>query len=259
MRWKLLLAGLVSFGTILFLLWPGMDTKAGQEEEPQKEPSRYAAPERSEASEETEASAESSREGFSCHKLDKEIQRRISGKSYKPNDYVTFDDLRHIKIRYYGFDGRVKDGELIVNRRIADDVLEIFYDLYCSRYPLQEVSLVDKYDADDERSMAANNTSCFNYREIAGTDKLSNHAYGLAIDINPLINPCIRQGSGTAAEEQSVYAQRDMTKCRGAYKAYMIQKGDYIYRLFQKHGFSWGGDWSSVKDYQHFEKPQMTK
>ena len=101
--------------------------------------------------------------------------------------------------------------------------------------------------------MAANNTSCFNYRVIAGTDKLSNHAYGLAIDINPRINPYIRQGE-TA---DTVYAQRDVKKCRGKYRKYMIQKDDYIYRLFQKYGFSWGGDWSSVKDYQHFEKPQL--
>lgn len=246
MRWKLLLAGLVSFGAALFLLWPGADMKAAEEE-----PAAYTAPE-----EHKEASQKNSREGFSCHKLDKELKRRISGKSYKPNEYVAFDDLRYIQIRYYGFDGMAKDGELIVNRLIADDVLEIFYELYCSKYPLQEVSLVDKYDADDERSMAANNTSCFNYREIAGTNKLSNHAYGLAIDINPLINPCIRQGSRADPEELSVYAQRDMEKCSGKYKAYMIQRGDYIYRLFQKHGFSWGGDWSSVKDYQHFEKPQ---
>lgn len=246
MRWKLLLAGLVSFGAALFLLWPDADMKAAEEK-----PAAYTAPE-----EHQEAPQENSREGFSCHKLDKELQRRISGKSYKPNEYVAFDDLRYLQIRYYGFDGKAKDGELIVNRAIADDVLEIFYELYCSRYPLQEVSLVDKYDADDERSMAANNTSCFNYRAIAGTNKLSNHAYGLAIDINPLINPCIRQESRADPEELSVYAQRDMEKCSGKYKAYMIQKGDYIYRLFQKHGFSWGGDWSSVKDYQHFEKPQ---
>lgn len=237
----MLLAGMVSFGAALALLWPGGDADAGQGEESPAEAAEYTA-------------EEQVRDGFFCGRLDEALQERILGKSYKPNDHITFDDLRYIRIRYYGFDGQVKDGELIVNRRIAEDTLDIFYELYRNRYPLQEVSLIDKYDGDDRRSMAANNTSCFNYREIEGSDKLSNHAYGLAIDINPLINPCVRNGRADP-EEASDYVQRDPEKCRGTYKGYMIQKGDYIYRLFQKHGFRWGGDWSSLKDYQHFEKP----
>lgn len=242
MRWKLLLAGLVSFGAAIFFLWPDAGGNIDQPEEENKETAAYT-------------SEESGRDAFSSHKLDETIQKRISGKSYRPNDHVTFEDLRYITIQYYGFDGKVHEGELIVNKKIAKDTVEIFYDLYCNKYPLEEVSLIDQYDADDTRSMEANNTSCFNYRPVAGTDKLSNHAYGLAIDINPRINPCVT-GSQTEPPGGKAYAQRNVEECKGKYKEYMIQKGDYIYRLFQKHGFSWGGDWNSPKDYQHFEKPQ---
>ena len=254
MRWNLLAAGLLCLSAAAFFTWSGfrvwsgssqtqqlqtaghrVETACGQEEEPQ------------------ESAAEPAREDFSFCRLDNEVKKRITGISYTPNEHISLDELRYVKIKYYGFDGKVKDGELIVNHQIAEDITEIFYNLYCHKYPLQDVSLVEKYGGDDDRSMAANNTSCFNYRVIAGTDKLSNHAYGLAIDINPRINPYIRQGE-TA---DTVYAQRDVKKCRGKYRKYMIQKDDYIYRLFQKYGFSWGGDWSSVKDYQHFEKPQL--
>lgn len=251
MRGKLLLlAGVVLLGAAAFFIL--VNENPAERASEMKEKTAWVQMEK-EQSVSAEKEAENDREFFSCNKLDETVKSRIYGKSYKENRYVAFDDLRHIKVRYYGFDGKVKDGELIVNQAIAEDIIEIFYDLYCHKYPLQEVSLIDKYDADDERSMAANNTSCFNYRVIAGSDRLSNHAYGLAIDINPRINPCIT-GSHAEAEKDTVYAQRDEEKCRGKYRKYMIHKGDYIYRLFQKHGFTWGGDWNSPRDYQHFEK-----
>lgn len=249
MRWTLLAAGLFCVSTAAFLIWGGSAASCGSPAGSGQNPEQEKAGQEQRA--DRQAEEQDPAEGFSFHKLDDAVKKRITGISYKPGGRVDFGDLRYVKIRYYGFDGQVKDGELIVNKQIARDAVEIFYDLYRHRYPLQEVSLVDKYGGDDERSMAANNTSCFNDRLIAGTDKLSNHAYGLAIDVNPRINPCVGRQSA-----DSVYAERDPEKCKGRYRAYMIQKDDYIYRLFQKHGFTWGGDWRSVRDYQHFEKPQ---
>lgn len=193
------------------------------------------------------------KEGFSCHPLGEQIKARMMGNSYRENDHIGFGELRYVRIKYYDFDGNVKDGELVVNEKIAQDTVEIFYDLYQHKYPLQEVSLIDKYGGDDDKSMRANNTSAFNYRVIAGSENLSRHAYGMAIDINPRINPCVKGGAAQPANG-SLYAERDPEKCRGKYRDFMIQKGDYIYQLFRAHGFTWGGDWNSLKDYQHFEK-----
>ncbi len=193
------------------------------------------------------------REGFSYHKISSAVKKRIKGKSYKKNPHINLDQLRYVRIKHYDFNGKLKAGELIVNRKIARDMVEIFYELYRNQYPLEEVSLIDKYGAKDKRSMSANNTSAFNYRKIAGTKTLSRHAYGMAIDINPRINPYV-VGTFVDPENGSVYAQRNPAKCKGKYREWMIHEKDFIYQLFIRHGFEWGGDWNRIKDYQHFEK-----
>ena len=192
------------------------------------------------------------RKGFTYRKLDDEIIRRIQGKSYKKGAKISLDSLRYLQIRYVDFDGNVQQGEMIVNKKIARRTLKIFYRLYKIQYPIEKMRLVDEYDADDEKSMADNNTSAFNYRLIANSKKLSNHSLGLAIDINPRINHYITS-FGTAPANSKVYKVRDVSKCRGKYKDYMIHRGDKVYKIFQKYGFSWGGDWKHSKDYQHFE------
>ncbi len=192
-------------------------------------------------------------EGFSYCEITPFIASRIEGKSYRENPDISLADLRYVRIKYIDFEGNEKDGELIVNRRIARDTVEIFYQLYRHKYPLQEVSLIDDYGASDDRSMEANNTAAFNYRKITGSTSLSRHAYGMAIDINPLINPYVK-GKAVLPAGGNVYAQRSAEKCTGKYASFMIQRGDFIYKLFMEHGFTWGGDWRSVKDYQHFEK-----
>ena len=111
----------------------------------------------------------------------------------------------------------------------------------------------DEYDADDEASMTANNTSSFNYRKVANSSKMSKHSQGLAIDINPRINPYITK-YGIAPANSQVYRNRNVATCRGKYRDYMIHRGDEVYRIFKKNGFSWCGDWKYSKDYQHFER-----
>lgn len=192
------------------------------------------------------------RKGFTYQKLDEEIIHRIQGKSYKKGAKISLNRLRYLRIRYVDFEGNMQSGEMIVNKKIALRTLKVFYQLYKIKYPIQKMKLVDEYDADDERSMADNNTSAFNYRLVANSKKLSNHSLGLAIDINPRINPYITS-YGIAPANSKVYRVREVAKCRGKYKDYMIHHGDRVYKIFKKYGFSWGGDWKNSKDYQHFE------
>lgn len=186
----------------------------------------------------------------SIHKIDNTIFDRMYGKSFKTNCIVPKESLRYIQVSYYGFDHSSHMGELVVNKDIADKVVKIFEELYNIKYPIEEMKLVDDYDADDETSMAADNTSCFNYRMIDGSETLSNHSLGLAIDINPLYNPYVRPGRSERSVlpvEGEKYADRSLD-C-----PYMIHKGDACYDIFTKYGFTWGGDWNTTKDYQHFE------
>lgn len=192
------------------------------------------------------------KEGFTYQKLDDEIVERIRGKSYKKGAKISLDKLRYLRIRYVDFDGNTQDGEMIVNKKIAKKTLKVFYQLYRIEYPIQRMKLIDEYGADDEASMADNNTSAFNYRKVANSNKLSNHSLGLAIDINPRVNPYITS-YGIAPANSKVYRVRDASKCRGKYRDYMIHRGDKVYQIFKKYGFSWGGDWKHSKDYQHFE------
>lgn len=205
-------------------------------------------------------------DGFYYEPLSEKLQRYITGVSYPTlvdnsadasesllkSVEISYDDLRYVHIRHYDFEGNLAEGELICNKAIAQDLTEIFYELYCNEYQLEKVLLIDEYDGDDIASMEDNNTSCFNYRPVEGTSSLSKHALGLAIDINPLYNPYItyrRDGSEQVSPENAVpYADRN------ASFPYKIDENDLCYKLFKEHGFTWGGHWNSCKDYQHFQK-----
>lgn len=200
-----------------------------------------------------ETQAKTYRSGFTYQKLPDHIKKKITGVSYKKNSRITYKDLRYVRVRYYDFSGKVQIGELIVNKKIADKTVRIFYELYQIKYPIERMELVDSYDADDEKSMRANNTSAFNYRTVAGTSRLSKHALGLAIDINPRINPYINSKGVLAPSNARVYQCRNKKQCKGKYARYMIQRNSKITKIFKKYGFSWGGDWKYSKDYQHFE------
>lgn len=193
--------------------------------------------------------------GFYYHAITDKLREKMTGKSYKDNDNIKYSDLRYVSVKHYDYNGEMQTGELVVNQKIAQDIVEIFYELYQKEYPIQSMKLIDEYDADDIKSMEANNTSAFNYRTISNKTNLSNHSYGLAIDINPRINPYITNGGQNISPENGAeYAERDVEKCTGEYKENMIHKGDVIYQIFIKHGFTWGGEWNHLKDYQHFEK-----
>ncbi|MCR5178846.1 MAG: M15 family metallopeptidase [Lachnospiraceae bacterium] len=191
------------------------------------------------------------KEGFYMEPIDEDLKKRITGVSYPEDCPVSLDVLRHLGVKYIDFYDTEQEGELICNERIAQDLLEIFYSLYTQRYPIESIRLVDDYGGDDTRSMVANNTSCFNYRTVEGSNNLSRHALGLAIDVNPLYNPWINfNGDGTYTVSPDVseeYADRT------ADFAHKIDENDLCYQEFSKHNFFWGGHWNNP-DYQHFQK-----
>ena len=166
----------------------------------------------------------------------------------QPKDVV----LDTLNVQHIDFQGQTRQGTIICNRKITNDLRAIFEALYKAKYPIERIQPISDYDNDDERSMQANNTSCYCYRPIEGSKKLSNHALGMAIDINPLYNPCIkRRKDGTLLVQPST--ARPYVNRSKSFK-YKITKQDLCYRLFTQHGFQWGGSWHSLKDYQHFEK-----
>lgn len=167
---------------------------------------------------------------------------------------VSYEDLRYMNILYYDFNSDVQTGELICNKAIADDLIEIFYELYKNEYQIESVRLIDDYNGDDTASMEANNTSCFNYRPVDGTSSLSKHALGCAIDINPFYNPYVVFNKGKAGETYISPAGSEVYADRSKVFAYKIDENDLCYKLFKEHGFTWGGNWNSCKDYQHFQK-----
>eukprot|EP00274_Cyanoptyche_gloeocystis_P008301 CAMPEP_0196654644 /NCGR_PEP_ID=MMETSP1086-20130531/4372_1 /TAXON_ID=77921 /ORGANISM="Cyanoptyche gloeocystis , Strain SAG4.97" /LENGTH=173 /DNA_ID=CAMNT_0041986531 /DNA_START=22 /DNA_END=540 /DNA_ORIENTATION=+ len=162
---------------------------------------------------------------------------RISGCSWRPDGPVTISDLRYLTLSYKDMQGNPQVGELVVHESVASEVTEIFRELYEKGFPIEKMRLIDDYDADDDLSMADNNTSALCVRPLTGGKKeWSNHAYGLAIDINPRLNPYVK-GSVIHPENGAQYANRS-NKVPG-----MIFKGDDCYNAFVRRGWEWGGDW----------------
>ncbi len=209
---------------------------------------------------------------------------------------ISYDELRYLTVLHHGYDGFVHIGELIVNACVADEVLQIFKELYLMGYPIEKMRVMSCYGGSDELSMEDNNSSAFNFRYMTdggqifkelylmgypiekmrvmscygGSDELSMednnssafnfrymtdggnlsyHAYGLAIDLNPKVNPYIKEELVLPVNGKE-YVNRNQCVLG------MIKKDDAVYQLFKRYGWTWGGDWTSLKDYQHFEKPQ---
>ena len=194
--------------------------------------------------------------GFYYEPLSADIKEYITGVSYpiEGTPAVSYEELRYVGILFYDFNGLIQAGELICNEYIADDLVDIFNELYKAEYRLESVVLIDNFGGDDTASMCADNTSCFNYRVVEGSTSLSKHARGLAIDVNPFYNPYIVFGKGEGGSDYISPPGSEIYADRLASFAYKIDENDLCYRLFKAHGFVWGGDWNSCKDYQHFQK-----
>ena len=187
------------------------------------------------------------------------VFERINGKSYKENRDIALNELRYMKVLHYNFDHKIQVGELIIHQELVKDMQEIFLELFKNEYEIYSMYLIDNFWtgdglSSDYESIDVNNSSAFCYRKSASSRNLSNHALGRAIDINPQQNPYITyddEGNWEWSHENANdYVHRDTGL------PHVITHDDLAFKLFDEHGFEWGGDWRSLKDYQHFEKEE---
>ena len=174
--------------------------------------------------------------------------RALLGRSWRPGCPVPVADLRIVGLTYRHFDGSVRDGVLVLHKDVVTRARPVFAAMYATRFPLRRVRPVTDYGASDDRSMAADNTSGFNCRPAvaAGRPTWSRHAYGRAVDVNPVENPYLFRGK-VLPPAGTPYADRRR------HRPGMIVKGGVVHRVFTRAGFRWGGTWSSP-DYQHFDR-----
>jgi len=180
-------------------------------------------------------------------------QRMTQGDAYKRGCPVPLKDLRYLRLKYLNFKGETKIGEMIVHKDVSGEVVEIFNALYRIKYPIHKMHLVSDYHGNDWRSIESDNTSAFNCRNATGSKKWSKHSYGKAIDINPIENPYISR-SGHISHRASQKYRKRVHKNNTYVDRAILRKHDHATKIFEKYGWKWGGDWSGVKDYQHFSK-----
>ena len=174
------------------------------------------------------------------------VKKRIVGKSWRPGCPVALGKLRLLELRHWGFDGEVHRGRLVVHRGHDRKILRVMKALFRERFEIRRMKLIDSYGADDHRSMNADNTSAFNCRFVAGTNRWSTHAYGKAIDLNPIENPYVTSSGHVSPPAGEPYADRSR-QAKG-----MVHGGDVVVRAFRRIGWKWGGNWDWPRDYQHF-------
>ena len=171
--------------------------------------------------------------------------KAMTGVSWRPGCPVALRDLRLVTLTHYGFNGRVRTGRLVVHEDVAAQIVAVFRRLYAARFPIRRMELVDRYGGDDFRSIEADNTSAFNCRPVEGTSRWSEHAYGRAIDVNPIENPYV-SGGRTSHPASRPYLDRTRRRAGMAYE------GGVLVAAFDAAGWGWGGRWSGIHDYQHF-------
>lgn len=190
--------------------------------------------------------------GFFVQALPESVKCSMMGNSFRENPYISLDDLVLVKALYYGFDGRTHQGEMVIHRDLGEELAEILKELHEKNFPIENMKRIDVFGGDDERSMSANNSSAFCYRQLTGGGGLSCHAMGRAVDINPMYNPYIWKGRDSLhilPPEAASYMKRDPGR-----KGTIVRGGD-CYNAFVKRGWTWGGDWEQPVDLHHFEKP----
>ncbi|MEE9417198.1 MAG: M15 family metallopeptidase [Acidimicrobiales bacterium] len=182
----------------------------------------------------------------SIRELDPSLIAQITPTSWREGCPVAPAELRLVEVTHVSYEGEATSGELIVHRDHAEGIAEVFAQLYDARFPVASVLLVDVFAGDDGKSMQANNTSAFNCREVASKPGVwSNHAFGTAIDVNPLVNPFV-QGDLVDPPDGRPFVDRALGEPG------MIVADDVVVSAFASIGWAWGGTWSSAKDYQHF-------
>jgi len=172
------------------------------------------------------------------------------GATWRPGCPLGPERLRRVDLDHLGFDAENHRGSLVVHEDLVAETIEIFAQLRAMDFPIERMQTADHYPgADDELSMRDNNTSAFNCRDIPGTGRWSEHAYGRAIDINPQLNPYIDARGGFQPANAGLYVDRDRIDPG------LLHDGDPAVLAFTDRGWRWGGRWRSPIDYQHFERP----
>jgi hypothetical protein len=194
------------------------------------------------------APAPGSRTAFegSVRAIGPSLRATMTGRSWRPGCPVPLGDLRVVTASHWGFDGRSRTGRVIVHRDVATAMLGVLRRLYAARFPIRRMVPVDAYGASDFRSIEADNTSAFNCRYVDGTTRWSEHAYGRAIDVNPIENPYVSSAGTTSHRASRPYLRRT------PYRPGMAVEGGALVRAFDAAGWGWGGRWSGARDYQHF-------
>jgi D-alanyl-D-alanine carboxypeptidase len=182
---------------------------------------------------------------WTISRIDAAQAKRTTGVSWRAGCPVSLRDLRLLTLSHWGFDGKVHAGRLIVHADVARSIVGVFRELYAKRFPIRRMTLVDAYGGSDFRSIEADNTSAFNCRYVDGTRRWSEHAYGRAIDVNPIENPYV---SGGRTSHPASVPYLDRSRRRPG----MAHEGGALGRAFDRIGWGWGGRWTSVQDYQHF-------
>jgi D-alanyl-D-alanine carboxypeptidase len=185
---------------------------------------------------------------FSAKKIPTSLAHLISRYSWNPRCPTPLEDLRYLTLSHYGFDEKIHQGELIVHKNVSHEVLEIFKILLKERFPIEKMRLIDHYEANDLLSMQDNNSSGFCFREaVCKPGILSKHSFGLAIDINPLYNPYIRDALILPPEGARFLNRKSSFPGK-------IDRSSACYRAFIAKGWKWGGNFHRRKDYHHFER-----
>jgi hypothetical protein len=164
---------------------------------------------------------------------------------------VGSDQLMNINVTYWGFDQKSHVGTLVINKKVAPEIMEIFATLHQAKFPIEKIQPLVGYHYNENKAMQDNDTFAFNCRAITNHNSiLSKHSYGIAIDINPLQNPYIK-GETIFPPEGKPYIDRNAAVIG------TIVDSDIVVQTFKKYGWQWGGNWKSLKDYQHFEKTEI--
>jgi hypothetical protein len=186
---------------------------------------------------------------WGVHRVGRWMRRALIGRNWHPGCPVGIDDLRRVQVSYWDFHGSVRQGPLILHEDVAEDVLWVFRRLFRAGFPIHRIDLPPRYrpPRPEDRLSRRNLTSAFNCRPATDSPgSLSHHAYGWAVDINPLQNPYVRSDGSVLRRAVRPYLDRTLRR-RG-----MIQAGDVVVRSFARIGWTWGGDWRTLKDYMHF-------
>lgn len=195
--------------------------------------------------------------GFTSEKVPADIEKLIKENSCiedPGNDFIRIDDLRYLRMKHWGFDDKEHDGEMLVNELIAEEVLQIFKELYDNKFPIYQMKLIERFGSDDEASMSANNTTALRVDKGSLTARRPSwHALGFAIDINPLNNPC-SYPNAEKSEPKFVPHNAEKYLDRSIKEKGMINKESICYKVFNERGWEWGGSWTDPLDLHHFQK-----